>query len=138
MEKLLKNTEENKHYNLNVVTAFYEKAVIDVLIGYHFRKIATTHGHHPLKPPIEAFHDHLPRIAFFWRMQLLGEKMNSEDQEPYDLISIHRALSIRKGEVGRWILLFKETLNEAPEHELKKNWSEKIDHFEKIFMKVLF
>lgn len=136
MEKLHKNTEENKNYILETVTAFYARAVTDFLIGYHFRKIATTQGSHPLKPPIEAFAEHIPRIALFWRMQLLGEK-KPDHEEAFDLIDIHRKLSVRQGEIGRWILLFKETLEDEKDHSLKKVWLEKINHFEKIFREKL-
>jgi truncated hemoglobin YjbI len=144
LEKQHKNTPEdnkvdNQKFILTIVTAFYEKAVSDFLIGYQFRKIATKKGAHPLRPPIEAFAEHIPRIAVFWEMQLLGEKLPKE-QKPFDLISLHHELSIRKGELGRWLLLFKETLNQSEykDHSLTKEWLAKLNHFESIFIKKLF
>lgn len=137
MEKQHKNTEEDKKYILKTVTEFYKKAVTDFLIGYHFRKIASHQGRHPLLPPIEAFADHIPRIASFWELQLLGTPL-AKDQKPFDLITLHKDLSIRKGELGRWILLFKETLNEMSDNDLKDIWIKKIDHFESIFLNKLF
>lgn len=125
----------------SVVQAFYRKATTDVIIGYHFRKIAQaealTQGH-PLRPPIEAFKDHLPRIEHFWRSQLLNVKVpNSEN--PFDLIGIHQELKIRKGELHRWLTLFRETLSEElidqSYRELKAKWLEKLEHFESVFLK---
>lgn len=124
-----------------MVLAFYKKATTDILIGYQFRKIAMLEakaGNHPLRPPIEAFEHHLPRIGIFWKSQLLGEKMPA-DQSPFDLIGIHQQLSIRKGELHRWLTLFRETLNEQqalhPEAlDLFEKWFEKLDHFEGVFL----
>ena len=101
------------HYKIKTVTyRFYEKASQDVLIGHHFRKIATEKGIHPLHPPMDAFKDHLPRIEEFWRSQLLGEKI----QTPFELIQVHQRLMIRRGELGRWLVLFRETLSEIIEN----------------------
>ena len=117
--------------------AFYKKAVTDFLIGYQFRKIATLKGSDPLTPPIEAFADHLPRISTFWKMQLLGEK-KPENVPPFDLINVHEKLSMRKGELGRWLMLFKQTLHEHEDKPLKTLWLEKLDKFETIFNKQFF
>lgn len=123
----------------SVVFAFYQKATTDFLIGYHFRKIASPSGtpsHHPLKPPIEAFKDHLPRINSFWKNQLLGIPLDKEEP-PFDLIGIHKALLIRKGEVGRWVQLFEDTLQEVlneENKELKEDWLKKVHHFRDKFI----
>lgn len=125
-----------------VVVAFYRKATTDFIIGYHFRKIATAENHSdPLKPPIEAFSHHLPRINDFWKNQLLGLSLPKGSQ-PFQLIQIHKALSVRKGEVGRWILLFEETLREFDDQnpELARKWQEKLLFFKDTFLesKILF
>jgi truncated hemoglobin YjbI len=109
-----------------VVDAFYQKAKTDILIGYHFRIIAD-------------FDEHIPRIASFWELQLFG-KASRELKEPFDLIKVHIPLGIKRGELGRWLLLFRKTLKEEtlshPEFEdLSKLWEEKLQHFEKIFMR---
>ena len=104
------------------------------MIGYHFRKIATIEGKDPLSPPIEAFSDHIPRIVVFWEIQLTGK--TDQKVEPFDLITIHKQLSIKRGEVSRWVLLFMETLsdykNTCP--DLVNLWEEKISYFEKRFL----
>ncbi|OUR99923.1 hypothetical protein A9Q84_02515 [Halobacteriovorax marinus] len=125
----------------DVVLSFYKVATVDFLIGYQFRKIQEFQGSSPLTPPIEAFKNHLPRIEKFWRMQLLGEKLN--DGERFDLMSIHKDLLVRKGEVNRWVLLFKQTLlayeMDHPENkDFLKNWNKKIEEFEKRFLTFLF
>ncbi len=122
----------------SVVESFYKKATTDILIGYQFRKIAMQESQsqgHPLRPPIEAFAHHLPRITHFWQSQLLGIKIPKEEA-PFDLIGIHQKLSMRKGELHRWLTLFRETLNEfeAEDPKLIKLWHEKIDHFEGVFL----
>jgi len=125
----------------DIILAFYKVATVDFLIGYQFRKIQEFQGSSPLTPPIEAFKNHLPRIDKFWRMQLLGEKMGKD--ETFDLLNIHRDLLVRKGEVNRWVILFKETLKsyktQHPENDqLIKDWDRKIDEFEKRFLTFLF
>ncbi|TNE99313.1 MAG: hypothetical protein EP326_08385 [Deltaproteobacteria bacterium] len=117
-----------------IVTEFYKKATSDFMIGYHFRKIATEKGENPLAPPIEAFADHIPRITTFWEIQLTGK--TEQVYSPFDLITLHKQLSIRKGEVGRWVLLFKETLNDYKKsnEELVMKWETKISEFEKRFL----
>jgi len=126
----------------DIVKSFYEKATVDFLIGYQFRKIQTLEGQDPTKPPIEAFASHLPRISDFWKMQLLGLK--SKDVEPFNLIKIHKALSMRKGELGRWVILFKETLNDYRKLdkenldllEFYNHWEDKIIWFEQKFLSI--
>lgn len=118
-----------------IVTDFYKAATTDFLIGYQFRKIATEEGADPLSPPIEAFKTHIPRITTFWEIQLTGG--TDHPYEPFDLIRVHQKLSIRKGEVGRWVLLFNLTLDE---HKLKnveliEKWREKIKEFEERFLR---
>jgi truncated hemoglobin YjbI len=107
-----------------VVEAFYAKAKTDILIGYHFRII-------------KDFDQHLPRIATFWEIQLLG-KTQRNISEPFDLIKVHVPLGIKRGELGRWLLLFKNTLEqEVKSHpemtEIKNQWLEKLKIFEGIF-----
>lgn len=119
-----------------IVEDFYRLATVDVMIGYHFRKIREKDGEHPLKPPLEAFSKHLPRITNFWEVQLLGEKIKGKS---FDLISLHRELGILPGELGRWLLLFRQVLeNYDQKNELIILWKEKLDHFEKIFKRQLF
>lgn len=122
------------------VKDFYIKATSDVMIGYHFRKLVTKSGLDPLRPPIESFSDHLPRINAFWERQLLV-KDPSPIQKPFDLISVHKALQIRRGELGRWVQIFLETLEDQidltdnkKELEFLEEWRKKIRFFEKKFI----
>ncbi len=127
-----KNTQE---FISLIVDAFYEKAVKDFLIGYHFRKIQKGLSDHPLEPSLAAFAHHLPRIKIFWEIQLISGA--GPRAEVFDLIHVHKRLSLRKGEVGRWCQLFYETLNEFEKnggHPLLSKWRSKIEHFEKVFL----
>ena len=104
-----------------VVVAFYEKAQNDVIIGYHFKHI-------------KDFSLHIPRIITFWKFQLLGISP-CEGEAPFHLISIHLPLKIKKGEVGRWALLFEETLQERSLKEISsEQWKQKIGHFRQVFL----
>lgn len=105
-----------------VVWSFYDKAKIDILIGYHFRNI-------------QDFNEHIPRIVAFWEIQLLGstERVLSE---PFDVMKAHNPLGIKRGELGRWMVLFRKTLDEKmqPEmSELRAKWEERLKFFEGVF-----
>lgn len=113
---------------LEVVQSFYDKARVDILIGYHFRGI-------------KDFETHIPRIASFWELQLLG-KATRPITEPFDVIKVHLPLGIKRGELDRWLVLFRKTLQEKitaePEMlELNDPWELKLIHFEKIFSRFL-
>ena len=107
-----------------IVHSFYEKARYDILIGYHFRNI-------------KDFDTHIPRIAAFWEIQLLG----GTDRiltERFDVMGVHIPLGIKRGELGRWLLLFRATLDADPDNEkLKEKWKEKLVFFEGIFLRHL-
>lgn len=124
----------------DVTYSFYDKATKDFLIGYQFRKIQEFKSLDPLSPPLEAFKSHLPRIEKFWRVQLIGERLDRDD-ERFDLIRIHKALMPNKGEVLRWVMLFNSTLDEFETKEnaqFIKDWRKKVSEFEKRFLSFLF
>lgn len=109
-----------------VVDSFYQKARHDVLIGYHFRNI-------------ENFDEHIPRIATFWELQLLGKASRPVDP-PFDVMKIHMPLGIKRGELGRWLVLFRDSLKFEtklhPEmHQLKDLWEQKLIDFEARFLR---
>ncbi len=108
----------------DIVTSFYDKAKSDILIGYHFRNI-------------ENFDEHIPRIISFWEIQLLGKSLNPIENN-FDVLNIHVPLHIKRGELGRWLILLKETIHQellrAPEmRDLSEIWMKKLDFFEKTF-----
>ena len=107
-----------------VVQAFYHKAKDDVLIGYHFRIIKN-------------FETHIPRIAAFWELQLQGSTQRPLTT-PFDIMKVHIPLKIKRGELGRWIVLFKKTLDEEillhPEFkDFKELWLTRLIFFEGVF-----
>lgn len=110
-----------------VVDSFYQKAKNDILIGYHFRNI----------PDFEL---HIPRIAAFWEIQLLGSSARTLES-PFDVFNAHKPLGIKTGEVGRWMLLFKQSL--ARELELHPEfeatgvlWHERLHFFRGVFSRL--
>ena len=107
-----------------VVKSFYDKAKTDVLIGYHFRIIPD-------------FEEHIPRIAAFWEIQLLGGTKRTLS-EPFDVMKAHIPLGIKRGELGRWMVLFKKTLDEKSSEglsDLKQLWLERLSFFEGVFLR---
>ncbi len=104
-----------------IVHDFYAKARTDILIGYHFDRIVD-------------FTTHMPRIVAFWETQLLG--LNHKFDPPLDVIKAHMPLRIHRGEVGRWIKLFRETLSESKiPDDLKRDWEQKLIQFEQVFLR---
>ena len=119
-----------------IVTDFYSEAVVDILIGYQFRKIQLYEGYHPLVPPIEAFRHHIPRIVRFWQLQLLG-KTHIPPSGRFDLLASHRKLHIKRGELDRWIKLFDQTLekyDKGDETHLIGAWRIKLQDFRETFI----
>lgn len=118
----------NEEWILTVVENFYAKAKTDVLIGYHFRVI-------------HDFDEHIPRIAAFWDLQLLG-KTSRRLTSPFDVMNIHLKMGIHRGELGRWLLLFRKTLDEEvtkdpSKKDLQDKWEERLKTFEQIFLRFL-
>jgi hemoglobin len=116
----------DEEWIFQVVSSFYQKAKSDVLIGYHFRNILE-------------FDQHIPRIAAFWEMQLLG-KTERNFGAPFDVMKAHVPLNIKRGELGRWLLLFRKTLDDEvqahPEmSHLKESWEKKLVFFEGVFLR---
>lgn len=111
------------------------------MIGYHFRKIVSNPEPNPLYPSLESFSEHIPRIIHFWCDQLQIKHNFSSTQ--FDLINVHQKLNVRKGEIGRWILLFNETLEQfkdrSDQHQIIANQlKEKVVFFQEIMLKKLF
>lgn len=52
------------------------------------------------------------------------------------MIQSHEYLKIKKGEVGRWVQLFKSVLQKYDQENLNlaTKWIQEIDKFEKIFL----
>lgn len=102
---------------LKIVHSFYEVAKKDFMIGYHFRFIAN-------------FEEHIPRIAQFWNLQI-NQQISDRSLLPFDLLGVHKGLGIKRGEIGRWIVLFEQNLEKFPELSIdeKKRWMDKVRHF---------
>lgn len=120
-----------------ICESFYKKVVYDVLIGYHFEKF---------RDP-QTLEHHLERITTFWEMQFTGGISKPLEGPGFRLLFTHLQLGLKKGEVGRWIVLFHQTLDEALK-EFQKNgtdveaaefevisdeWKKKIEFFKMRF-----
>lgn len=105
-----------------VVHFFYAQAVSDFMIGYHFRKI-------------EHFDKHLPRIVLFWEKQLFPERP-VHLPSGLNIFKAHKALGIKRGEIGRWVTLFrdslqhfKQQLSDSSQDSPKKKFLEQWEQF---------
>ena len=113
----------------SVVEAFYQKATNDVLIGYHFVKFNEP----------QVLEDHLQRITSFWEMQLTGTT-SVPLEGPFHLLFTHLQLKIKRGELGRWIMLFHQTLDSLESEvdhpnikTMNELWKQRIGLFEERF-----
>lgn len=102
-----------------VIRDFYSIATRDILIGYHFRHI-------------DHLDEHIERISHFWYLQLYGEILKKEEL-PFHLLRVHLPLGIKRGEIGRWLVLFKESLERTNLSETSKDqFLEKVNYFKEI------
>lgn len=107
----------------NIISEFYQQALEDVLIGYQFQKI-------------EDFPLHVKKIASFWKNQLYPEQY-------LPLVEIrfkakHLPLNLHIGELGRWIVLFHQTLDHwrkqhGEEKEIKR-WKDKVENLKQMLL----
>ena len=131
MAHFFTNHQKSFTYIKKIIDEFYEIAKNDIIIGYHFRHI-------------ENFDTHLPKIYQFWALQLL--RLNKTEKVAHtrgtstsNLIEKHLYLKIKKGEVGRWVLLFQQVLekNINTDNDLKKlnkEWVAKTERFHQAFL----
>ena len=94
---------------LAIITSFYKIATHDPMIGFHFRHI-------------KDFDEHIPRIAHFWNFQLNG-KVKEKVSPPFDLISAHKPLGVKKAQIDRWVVLFKKNLSDFETSENKDQFN---------------
>ena len=112
-----------------VVESFYRKALRDAMIGFHFRHI-------------QDLSTHIPRLTSFWELQLNGQTTHPLDH-PFSLIPTHQKMGIKRGQLDRWVVLFKQTLQETFSNQNDKSeqwaqiWSENIDRFRLLFTRHL-
>ncbi len=108
-----------------MTTEFYKRATADIIIGFHFRNI-------------KDFDKHIPRIAAFWEIQIMGKTQKKVDP-PFDLINLHSMLGIKVGQLNRWVTIFNEVLEDFRNqdgHHIGEYliWKEKIEIFRRKFL----
>lgn len=99
-----------------IVFDFYQIALDDVLIGYQFQKIPN-------------FSQHVKKISTFWKNQLYPNLYPQVENIRFR--AKHLPLNLHIGELGRWIVLFNQTLDQwcqtHGESVAIKRWKEKIE-----------
>ncbi|MEE3079458.1 MAG: hypothetical protein VX341_09000 [Bdellovibrionota bacterium] len=129
--------KEKKLYIDEVVESFYRKAINDIFIGYQFKKISNNPDN--LNQVLSDFKPHLLRIKNFWYQQFsLPSEIETSERT---LFHAHDKLNIRRGELGRWMTLFKEELSLSKIEKtlvFRDQWLQKIEKFEKAFVKKYF
>jgi hemoglobin len=82
-----------------LVRAFYERAVVDPIIGWIFTDVA--------KLDVEA---HVPEIASFWETILLGaQSYRGGAFRPH--AELNMKVRLRAGHFERWLVLWRETVD---------------------------
>jgi hemoglobin len=92
---------ENRVDIEQLLEKFYQKALVDPVIGYFFTEVV------PLR-----METHMPLIADFWETVLFGKavyKGNVLEKHQH----IHRLSAFREEHFGRWVSLFTETVDEC-------------------------
>ena len=88
-----------------LVRAFYSRALTDPIIGWIFTDVA--------KLDVEA---HVPQIASFWETILLGaQTYRGGAFRPH--AALHLQVRLRSGHFERWLVLWRETVDELFEGE---------------------
>jgi hemoglobin len=83
-----------------LVKCFYEKVLIDDIIGFLFTDIAQIDIEH-----------HLPKISQFWQRQLLG--ITSYRGRVFETHQrIHEQVQLTEHHFHRWLFLFTQTIDE--------------------------
>jgi|SRR5688572_25057085 len=83
-----------------LIDSFYLKVRSDEVLGYIFNEVAHVDWNH-----------HLPRMYAFWEFLLLGgESYQGNPIEPH--IKLNQKIELKKEFFDRWLLLFKETVDE--------------------------
>jgi len=83
-----------------LVRGFYEKALVDPVIGFLFTEIAKVDMDH-----------HVPRITRFWETVLLGAQTYGGGAfRPH--IELNAQVPLRKGHFERWLWLWSQTVDE--------------------------
>jgi hemoglobin len=95
----------NKEDLLQVLSAFYDKAVADETIGHFFTQVI------PLDIPT-----HLPVIAAFWEAVVFGKTGYSKNVMQVHQ-HIHQLSAITPQHLERWVLLFTTTIDALFEGE---------------------
>jgi hemoglobin len=96
---------------LHIVTAFYEKLMVDPIIGFFFTDVAKIN-----------LPEHLPKVAHFWAFQILGEKGYRADVFNVHL-QLHNQSAMTEDHFHRWVFFLVSTIDllyAGPNAELMK------------------
>jgi len=112
-----------------IISDFYKKAINDDLIGFHFNHI-------------KDFDKHITKIEYFW-IHVLTTTVSPTLID--HLLTQHKPMPIKMGQLNRWVLLFRETIDfhleneDAERRDLKKNLEHSlsllVEHFQKSFFR---
>lgn len=102
---MVKRDIENKEDLLQILAAFYDKALTDKVIGYFFTEVI------PLHIPT-----HLPVIATFWEAVVFGKTGYSKNVMQVHQ-HIHQLSAISPHHLQHWVHLFTTTIDHFFEGE---------------------
>ncbi len=113
MKNEVRDIEEREDIKI-MVDKFYEKVKLDSLLGPVFSNVDWPH--------------HLPIMYDFWSSMLLGDQTYKGNP-----LQKHLALPIQREHFSRWLVLFKETVDENFEGEKAEEVKMRADSIAGIF-----
>lgn len=106
-----------------IISNFYTAAIEDILIGYQFQKI-------------DNFSEHVRKIAAFWKHQLYPQLYPPITDIRFR--ATHLKLHLNFGELGRWIMLFYQHLDQWSKDHGKideiNRWKNKVEQFKELLV----
>ena len=108
---------ENREDIELLISAFYDRMLKDMVLGYIFTDIA--------KVDLE---EHIPVICDFWENVIFNRPVYKRGSEVMDVhINLNRKIQLRRGHFRRWLYLFKTTLDELFEGAMSTRARDRAD-----------
>ena len=105
-----------------LVDAFYRKVVVDDIIGYFFNKVVQL-----------SWEKHMPTMYDFWETVLL-DNISYKGNPILKHIELNRLEALKKEHFTRWLLLWKETIDEHFKGPMAKTAKAKADQMAALMM----
>lgn len=121
------NDIENRKDIEKLISAFYDRMLDDMILGYIFKDIA--------KVDLE---EHIPIICDFWENVLFNKPVYNRGAEVIGVhLELNKKIQLKKGHFRRWLYLFHTTLDELYEGTIASKAKERADSIALLMQKKL-